>query len=142
VKKVLFICIGNTGRSQMAKGFFNTLSSSKSADSAGMRPEDHVEPSAIKVMNEVGINISHYKPKKLTFEMNDLFDVIVTMGCFDGCPLTPQEKTIAWKIEDPKGQSLDKYREVRDTIRNYVEKLIVEIIKKNKGAEQQSLNRD
>ncbi|MBE3121590.1 MAG: arsenate reductase ArsC [Thermoplasmata archaeon] len=130
MKKVLFICIGNTCRSQMAKGFFNTLSSSKSADSAGMKPETHVEPSAIKVMNEVGIDISHYKPKKLTFEMNDLFDVIVTMGCVDDCPLTPREKTIAWTIEDPKGKSLDKYREVRDTIRNHVEKLILDIIEK------------
>ena len=126
MKKVLFICIGNTCRSQMAKGFFNALSSSKSADSAGIKPETYVEPFAIKVMNEVGIDISYYKPKKLTFEMNDRFDVIVTMGCIDGCPLTPQKKTIAWTIEDPKGKSLDKYREVRDSIRNHVEKLIVE----------------
>jgi arsenate reductase len=127
MKKVLFICIGNTCRSQMAKGFFNTLSPKNSADSAGMRPEDHVEPSAIKVMKEVGIDISHYKPKKLTFAMNNVFDILVTMGCVDGCPLTPREKTITWKIEDPKGKSLDTYREVRDTILNHVEKLIVEI---------------
>ena len=130
MKKVLFICIGNTCRSQMAKGFFNALSSSKSADSAGMKPETYVAPSAIKVMKEVGIDISHYKPKKYTLEMNDLFDVMVTMGCVDGCPLTPREKTIEWKIEDPKGKSLDKYREVRDTIRNHVEKLIVENMEK------------
>jgi len=132
MKKVLFICIGNTCRSQMAKGFFNTISSSKSADSAGMKPETYVAPYAIKVMNEVGIDISHYKPKKLTFEMNGLFDVIVTMGCVNDCPLTSREKTIAWMIEDPKGKSLDKYREVRDTIRNYVEKLIVEITERKK----------
>jgi len=130
MKKVLFICIGNTCRSQMAKGFFNALSSSKSADSAGMKPETYVVPYAIKVMKEVGIDISHYKPKKYTLEMNDLFDVMVTMGCVDGCPLTPREKTIEWKIEDPKGKSLDKYREVRDTIRNHVEKLIVENMEK------------
>ncbi len=130
MKKVLFICIGNTCRSQMAKGFFNMLSPKNSADSAGMRPEDHVEPSAIKVMKEVGIDISHYKPKKLTFAMNNMFDILVTMGCVDGCPLTPREKTIEWKIEDPKGKSLDKYREVRDTIRNYVERLIVESMEK------------
>jgi len=130
MKKVLFICIGNTCRSQMAKGFFNTLSPKNSADSAGIRPEDHVEPSAITVMKEVDIDISHYKPKKLTFAMNDVFDILVTMGCVDGCPLTPREKTIEWKIEDPKGKSLDKYREVRDTIRNHVERLIVESIEK------------
>jgi len=132
MKKIIFICIGNTCRSQMAKGFFNTLSPKNSADSAGMRPEDHVEPSAIKVMKEVGIDISHYKPKKLTFEMYDLFDVMVTMGCVDDCPLTPREKTIEWTIEDPKGKSLSKYREVRDTIRNHVEKLIVEITERKK----------
>ena len=130
MKKVLFICIGNTCRSQMAKGFFNMLSPKNSADSAGMRPEDHVEPSAIKVMKEVGIDISHYKPKKLTFAMNNMFNILVTMDCVDGCPLTPREKTIEWKIEDPKGKSLDKYREVRDTIRNYVERLIVESMEK------------
>jgi arsenate reductase len=134
MKKVLFICLGNTCRSQMAKGFFNTLSSSKSADSAGTNPESQIEPFAIKVMNEVGIDISDYKPRKLTFEMNNLFDVIITMCCVDGCPLTPREKTISWAIEDPKGKSLDKYREVRDTIRNHVEKLILEIMEKNKGA--------
>jgi arsenate reductase len=116
----------------MAKGFFNILSPKNSADSAGMKPETHVEPSAIKVMKEVDIDISDYKPKKLTFAMNDLFDVIVTMGCVDSCPLTPREKTIAWNIEDPKGKPLDKYREVRDTIRNHVEKLIVEITKGKK----------
>jgi arsenate reductase len=114
----------------MAKGFFNTLSPKNSADSAGMKPEIYVEPFAIKVMNEVGIDISHYKPKKLTFEMNDLFDVIVTMGCVDNCPLTSREKTIAWKIEDPKGRFLDKYREVRDMIRIHVEKLILDTIEK------------
>ena len=130
MKKVLFVCIGNTCRSQMAKGFFNILSPKNSADSAGTKPETHVEPSAIIVMNEVGIDISDYKPKKLTFEMNNLFDVIVTMGCVDECPFTPKEKTIVWKIEDPKGKSLDKYREVRDTIRNHVEKLIIDLIEK------------
>jgi arsenate reductase len=114
----------------MAKGFFNALSPKNSADSAGIRPEDHVEPSAITVMKEVDIDISHYKPKKLTFAMNDLFDVIVTMGCVDSCPLTPRQKTIVWTIEDPKGKPLDKYREVRDTIRHHVEKLIVESMEK------------
>jgi arsenate reductase len=64
--------------------------------------------------------------------MYDLFDVMVTMGCVDDCPLTPREKTIEWTIEDPKGKSLDSYREVRDTIRNHVEKLIVEITERKK----------
>lgn len=135
MKKVIFICIGNTCRSQMAKGFFNTLTSSKSADSAGIQPETHVEPLAVMVMKEVGIDISNYKPKKYVVEMNNLFDVIVTMGAVDGCPFAPCKKTIQWKIEDPKGKSLDKYREIRDTIRNYVEHLITEIKEKKEKKE-------
>ena len=127
MKKVLFVCIENSCRSQMAKGFFNKLTSNESADSAGLQPADHVDPHAIKVMNEVGIDISHYEPKKLTLDMNNKFDFIVTMGCVDGCPLTPLEKTIEWNIEDPKGKTIEKYREVRDTIRNHVEKLIMKI---------------
>lgn len=129
MKKVLFVCKGNTCRSQMAKGFFNTLTSTKSADSAGMQPGDRVNPTAITVMKEVGIHIdiSDYTPKKLTTAMNDTFDIIVTMGCTDRCPITPLEKTIEWDIEDPIGKPLEKYREVRDTIRNHVEHLIKEI---------------
>ena len=127
MKKVLFVCIENSCRSQMAKGFFNKLTSSVSADSAGLQPANHVDPHAIKVMNEVGIDISQYEPKKLTLDMNNKFDFIVTMGCVDGCPLTPLEKTIEWKIEDPTGKTIEKYREVRDTIRNHVEKLIMKI---------------
>ncbi len=81
MKKVLFICIGNSCRSQMAKGFFNTLSSSESADSAGIKPETYIEPNTISVMNEVGIDISHYEPKKLTFQMKNQFDIFVIMDC-------------------------------------------------------------
>ena len=113
----------------MAKGFFNTLTSSELADSAGTQPEDHVDPSAITVMKEVAIDISSYTPKGLTFAMNNTFDIIVTMGCAGGCPLTPREKTIAWDIEDPKGKSLDTYRKVRDIIKNHVETLIHDIVK-------------
>jgi arsenate reductase len=129
MKKVLFVCIGNTCRSQMAKGFFNAFTSSESADSAGMQPGDSVNPNAIMIMKEVGIDISGSRPKKLTTAMNGKFDIIVTMGCTNRCPITPLEKTIEWNIEDPIGKSLEKYREVRDIIRNHVEDLIGEIKK-------------
>jgi arsenate reductase len=112
----------------MAKGFFNTLTSSKNADCAGIKAETHVDPFTIKVMNEVGIDVSNFVPKNLTLEMNKHFDIFITMGCGGYCPDTPQEKTIAWMIEDPKGKSLEKYREVREIIKNHIEKLIIKIV--------------
>jgi protein-tyrosine-phosphatase len=83
----------------------------------------------VKVMDEIGIDISSFKPKGLTSAMNNVFDIIVTMGCSGSCPLTPREKTIAWDIEDPKGKSLEIYRNVRDIIKSHVETLINDIVK-------------
>jgi arsenate reductase len=127
MKKVLFVCEQNRCRSQMAKAFFNELTSSQSSDSAGTRPGDRVDPSAVQVMREVGINISGEKPKPLSNQMNNRYDIIVTMGCISGCPVTPLEKTLAWDIEDPAGGSLEQYRSVRDVIKEHVERLIKEI---------------
>ena len=78
-------------------------------------------------MNEVDIDISQKKPKILTSKMNDEFDYIITMGCIDRCPITPKEKTIEWSIEDPKGKTIEKYRDIRDMIKHYVEELIDEV---------------
>ncbi len=127
-KKVLFVCRENACRSQMAEGFFNTFVANAWAESAGIKPADKVDPTAIKVMNEVGINISQKKPKILTSKMNDEFDYIITMGCIDRCPITPKEKTIEWSIEDPKGKPIEKYRDIRDMIKQHVEELIDEVI--------------
>jgi len=127
MKKVLFVCVENSCRSQMAKGFFTNLSPKACADSAGIRPAKNVDPVAVVVMQEVGIDISCYKPKMLSPDMNKKFDYIVTMGCMDGCPLTPKEKTINWIIEDPRGKIRDKYREIRDNIKIHIQKLIDEI---------------
>jgi len=113
----------------MAKGFFNTLTSSESADSAGIKPETCIDPNTIKAMMEVGIDVSYYVPKKLTFEMNNQFDIFVILGCGTNHPFTPRQKTIEWSIDDPKGKSLDNYRVVRDTIKNHIEKLITRIEK-------------
>jgi len=124
VKKVLFVCVGNTCRSQMAKGFFNTLTKSDSADSAGTQPGDIVNPSAVFVMSEAGIDISGYTPKALTAAMNDTFEYIITIGCSGNCPVIAREKAIAWSIDDPFGKSLDTYRRVRDNIRIHVIRLI------------------
>ena len=127
-KKVLFVCRENACRSQMAQGFFNTSITNTWAESAGIKPADKVDTIAIKVMKEVNINISQKKPKILTSKMNDEFDYIITMGCIDRCPITPKEKTIEWDIEDPKGKTIEKYRDIRDMIKHHVEELIDEMI--------------
>lgn len=132
MKQVLFVCIGNAARSQMAEALFNQLAKGRArASSAGIKLAREVNPIAVQVMKEIGINISCQKPKPLTFDMSGKFDYIVTMGCIDACPITPKEKTIEWDIEDPKGKEIEKFREVRDTIKAKVEKLIEEI-KSNK----------
>ena len=128
MKKILFVCVGNSCRSQMAKGFFNTFTKDAIADSAGTQPEKKVDPVAVKVMKEKNIDIGGFIPKMLNFSMNDEFDFIVTMGCIDGCPITPRNKTIEWNVEDPKGKDIDFYRNVRDQIESNVKKLINEMI--------------
>ena len=128
MKKVLFVCVENTCRSQMAKGFFNKYAENAVADSAGTQPVEKVDSVAIQVMKEKNIDINSFVPKILTFSMNNTFDFIVTMGCVDGCPITPKNKTIKWNIEDPKNRDLDFYRIVREKIEGNVKKLIDEVI--------------
>ena len=123
MKNVLFVCVENSCRSQMAEAFFNSMAGG-GAESAGTSPAEEVDKGAIEVMKEIGIDISGKKPKVLMPEMNEKFDVIVTMGCIDGCPVTPRERTIEWNIEDPKGKSIEEYRKARDMIKQKVKKLI------------------
>ena len=128
MKKVLFVCVENACRSQMAKGFFNSMTENSMADSAGTQPVEKVDPVAMQVMSEKDVDISSYVPKMLTPSMNNLFDFIVTMGCINGCPITRKNKTIEWEIIDPKGKTIQEYREIRDQIEEYVFKLIREVI--------------
>ncbi|MCD6146462.1 MAG: arsenate reductase ArsC [Thermoplasmata archaeon] len=123
MKNVLFVCVESSCRSQMAEAFFNSMAGG-GAESAGISPAEEVDKGAIEVMKEIGIDISGKKPKVLMPEMNEKFDFIVTMGCIDGCPVTPREKTIEWNIEDPKGKSIEEYRKARDVIKQKVKKLI------------------
>ncbi len=123
MKNVLFVCVENSCRSQMAEAIFNSMAGG-GAESAGINPADEVDRIAIEVMKEIGIDISRKKPRMLNSNMNEKFDVIVTMGCIDGCPVTPREKTIEWNIEDPKGKSIEEYRKARDVIKQKVKKLI------------------
>ena len=128
MKTVLFVCVGNSGRSQMAEAFFNHLAGGKCrAISAGTKPASEVSPIVIQAMKEVGMDIGGNRPKKLTPEMLDQANKVITMGCGaeNVCPATWVE-TEDWELEDPKGQSIDKIRKIRDQIKANVEKLIKE----------------
>jgi protein-tyrosine-phosphatase len=129
MKNVLFVCVGNSGRSQIAEAFFNHMVGGKAkASSAGTNPASEVSPTVIQAMKEVDIDISSNRPKKLTMEMLNQADNVITMGCGteNACPATFTE-TEDWELEDPKGQSIERIREIRDQIKTKVEKLIKEM---------------
>jgi len=129
VRNVLFVCVGNSGRSQMAEAFFNNLAKGKAqAMSAGTNPASRVDPTVIELMKELGIDLTSHYPKKLTVEMLDTADKVITMGCGveQACPATLTE-TEDWGLEDPKGQPKEKIRDIRDQIRARVEKLLQEM---------------
>lgn len=128
MKTVLFICVQNSGRSQMAEAFFNQLAKGKAkAVSAGSQPADKVNPVVAEAMLEEGIDIRDNKPKKLTLEMMQGIDRAITMGCENACPLTTAP-TEDWGLEDPKGKSLEQVRKIRDEIKERVTKLVKEIL--------------
>ena len=130
MKKILFVCVENAGRSQMAEAFAKRYGSDKfTVSSAGNKPTEKVNPMVAEVMKEKGIDISTNKPKLLTFQMAQDADLIVTMGCNDQgiCPGPFFKPTIDWKIEDPKGKPIERVREIRDEI----EQLVKELVEKN-----------
>jgi arsenate reductase (thioredoxin) len=125
---VLFICIHNAGRSQIAEAFFNKLSEGRyNGISAGSSPADTINPVVIEAMSEVGIDLNGKRPKKLSKELILKADLAITMGCGqDACPIVPNEVR-DWDLEDPHGKSIEVVREIRDEIRNRVEALISEL---------------
>jgi len=149
MRKVLFVCIENACRSQMAEAFFNKYAKNTIAYSAGSAPAENIDPKTVEVMKEKGIDLTNKKTTNFNSLPVGNFDFIITMGCRDVCPITPKEKTlpltffsilppdespitpkektIKWDIEDPKGHSIQKYREIRDVIENKVKKLIKEL---------------
>jgi arsenate reductase (thioredoxin) len=127
MKTILLICVHNSGRSQMAEAFFNQMAQGKAkAISAGSQPADKVNPTVVKVMQEVGIDISHNKPKLLTLEMMEGITLAITMGCENACPYTTAE-TRDWALEDPKDKPIEEVRKIRDEIKDRVKSLIQEI---------------
>jgi arsenate reductase len=126
---VLFVCVHNAGRSQMAAGFLNHLGAGRiEVRSAGSTPADRVNPVAIEAMKEVGIDISAEQPKILTPDAVRESDVCVTMGCGDTCPYFPGKRYLDWVLDDPAGQGIEAVRPIRDEIERRVRTLIDELI--------------
>ena len=122
---VLFVCVHNAGRSQMAAGFLRHLAGDRvDVLSAGSLPAEAINPVAVEAMAEVGIDITGAEPKVLTPEAVQVSDVVVTMGCGDACPFYPGKRYEDWALDDPAGQPLDAVRPVRDEIRRRVEALV------------------
>ncbi|WP_261556027.1 arsenate reductase ArsC [Frankia tisae] len=126
---VLFVCVHNAGRSQMAAGWLTHLAEGRiEVRSAGSMPADQINPTAVTAMTEVGIDITAETPKILTVEAVQASDVVITMGCGDACPVFPGKRYEDWKLDDPAGQGIDAVRPIRDDIRACIEKLIGELL--------------
>ena len=126
---VLFVCVHNAGRSQMAAGFLRDIAGDRvEVRSAGSMPADQINPIAVEAMGEVGIDITAEQPKVLTTEAVQASDVVITMGCGDACPFFPGKRYEDWKLDDPAGQGIEAVRPIRDEIRSRIENLVAELL--------------
>ena len=129
---VLFVCVHNAGRSQMAAAFLTHLSLGKvEVRSAGSAPADSINPAVVEALKEVGIDISNEIPKVLTTSAVEQSDVVITMGCGDACPFFPGKRYLDWVLPDPAGQGVADIRPIRDQIKKLVEELIPTLFKSN-----------
>ena len=127
--EVLFLCVHNAGRSQMAAALLSRRAGNKVVvHSAGSAPGQRLNPSVVAAMSEAGIDISAERPKALTDAMAKDADVIVTMGCGDACPVYPAKRYVDWELPDPAGKSLEEVRSIRDEISARVEALLIELL--------------
>jgi protein-tyrosine-phosphatase len=128
VPEVLFVCLHNAGRSQMAAGFLDKLADGHvSVRSAGTEPGEEINPRAVEAMAEVGVDLSKEFPKPLTDEVVKAADAVITMGCGDACPIYPGKRYEDWELEDPDGKDLETVRRIRDEIAERVRKLLAEL---------------
>lgn len=128
MKRILFVCVHNAGRSQMAAGFMQLLGGEKvEVLSAGSAPKESINPVAVAAMAEVGIDIANNVPKVLTPEAVQQSDVVITMGCGDACPFFPGKRYEDWKLDDPAGKGIADVRIIRDEIEVRVRKLLAEV---------------
>jgi len=129
---VLFVCVHNAGRSQMAAAWLSHLAGDRiEVRSAGSAPADQVNPAAVEAMREAGIDITAETPKVLTIDVVKASDVCISMGCGDTCPVFPGKRYLDWTLEDPSGRGIEAIRPIRDEIKKLVEKLIEEIAPAN-----------
>ena len=129
MSSVLFVCVHNAGRSQMAAGWLRHLAGDRiEVRSAGSAPADRVNPVAVQAMAEVGIDITGQTPKILTVEAVEVSDVVVTMGCGDTCPVFPGKRYEDWKLEDPAGKGVEAVRPIRDEIKARIDALLADLI--------------
>ncbi len=127
--EVLFVCVHNAGRSQMAAGFVDHYGAGRVVvRSAGSEPADKINPAAVAAMNEVGIDISKEHPKPLTEDGVKDADVVITMGCGDACPFFPGKRYLDWKLEDPAGRPVEEVRVIRDEINRRARALVAELV--------------
>lgn len=127
--EVLFVCVHNAGRSQMAAGLLHHhAQGAVVVRSAGSAPADTINPAVVQAMSEIGIDIGHEFPKPLTTEAVQASDVVVTMGCGDACPVFPGKRYEDWKLDDPAGQGIDAVRRIRDEIDMLVRRLLAELV--------------
>jgi arsenate reductase (thioredoxin) len=124
--RVIFACVHNAGRSQMAAAFFNNLADPHKAHaiSAGTEPGEHIHPEVQAVMQEIGIDLSHAKPQKLTEELAKGAQLLITMGCGDKCPYVPGMRRDDWPLRDPKGLPAEEVRGIRDEVKSSVQDLL------------------
>jgi len=126
---VLFVCVHNAGRSQMAAGWLRHLAGDAvEVRSAGSEPADQINPAAVEAMREVGVDITGQTPQKLEYATAQDSDVIITMGCGDACPVFPGKRYEDWKLEDPAGKGVEDVRPIRDEIRARIEALVTELV--------------
>ncbi len=124
ILRIIFACVHNAGRSQMAAAFYNNLTKSSEGISAGTKPGERVHLQVVTVMKEIGIDLSDAKPQLLTDDLARTADMLVTMGCGESCPLVPGLQREDWPLPDPKDKDLNEVREIRDEIRKRVEQKI------------------
>jgi protein-tyrosine-phosphatase len=133
---VMFVCVHNAGRSQMAQGFLTALAGDRvEVRSSGTMPAEQINPSAVAAMAELGIDISNQQPKVLTDEDVRASDYVITMGCGDACPFYPGKKYLDWKLEDPAGKDVASVRPIRDQIQAMVQELVAEIDQRQKNTQ-------
>jgi arsenate reductase len=126
--RVLFVCLHNAGRSQMSEALFERAAGGRhQAASAGTAPAEHVHPEVVEAMRELDVDLSRRTPRRLTAELAEWADLIVTMGCGDECPYVPGKRYLDWDLPDPRGRPLDEVRSTRDEIRRRTEDLAREL---------------